>query len=210
MTGTYGGNLENRVQNYIKNWEMKVREDLECSTAMLFLTHDKYGRAQVKTKIETLHAVLNLLNGKNKPPLFSQLAEERDVLKLRLKETQATLQKTSASLFTHKNIIWEYKIQLLENYAKKNQDQVSVETAALVNLMYKLNDASKKIEELQGAAKVFEVQVKTITQELQKIQQEVQEHMDLFDITVKEVREETNKRMDRRRNMFSRLISKFT
>lgn len=114
MTTPNAKPLNDRVQDYVRHWEMEVKQKLRAAKVEIFTLSNPYDRAEVKTEIETHSAVLDLLQGKRKYeiPTITEQREEIADLKSRLRDAEERRDEAFASLSVHKKIIRDLKEQL--------------------------------------------------------------------------------------------------
>lgn len=153
--------LDCRVKSFIKNWEMEVSKGLQ-STKVKLLLCTPHERANLKTKIETLGAVLDLLQCKNTRDTWGyDQREEIAALKLKLNEAEAKQKKAAESLLAQKRINRDLRHQPAKGHCSRVQtaketsedkevqvnqvSRLSPESAINFDLRSKLEEASNQL-----------------------------------------------------------------
>lgn len=156
MARAITASLDCRVKSFIKNWEMEVSKGLQ-STKVKLLLCTPHERANLKTKIETLGAVLDLLQSKNTRDTWGyDQREEIAALKLKLNEAEAKQKKAAESLLAQKRINRDLKgycshVQTAKKTSEDKEVQVnqvsrlSPEYAINIDLRSKLEEASNQL-----------------------------------------------------------------
>lgn len=144
--------LDTRVRDYIKGWDMDVSQKLECAKLQMLMERKPLARARMKTNIETLSAVLDLLRGKRQedPPMVTRHKEEIARLKERLRDLQCVWRKDAEHLYMHKKMVRDFKFQLNELYEKQKETERTAErTKDLLRQLreFQVSSASKLSQE---------------------------------------------------------------
>lgn len=120
--------VDARVQSYVHEWEKQVTQQLQ-STKVKLMWCSSHERAELKTHLETLGGVLDLLQGKKaKETGNRELSEEISSLKSKLGKSEANVQLVLAAFHAQKKLNKDLKIQLRRqfkvslNAEKKNQE----------------------------------------------------------------------------------------
>lgn len=120
--------VDARVQSYVHEWEKQVTQHLQ-STKVKLMWCSSHERAELKTHLETLGGVLDLLQGKKaKETGNRELSEEISSLKSKLGKSEANVQLLLAAFHAQKKLNKDLKIQLRRqfkvslNAEKKNQE----------------------------------------------------------------------------------------
>lgn len=120
--------VDARVQSYVHEWEKQVTQQLQ-STKVKLMWCSSHERAELKTHLETLGGVLDLLQGKKaKETGNRELSEEISSLKSKLGKSEANVQLLLAAFHAQKKLNKDLKIQLRRqfkvslNAEKKNQE----------------------------------------------------------------------------------------
>lgn len=120
--------VDARVQSYVHEWEKQVTQHLQ-STKVRLMWCSSHERAELKTHLETLGGVLDLLQGKKaKETGNRELSEEISSLKSKLGKSEANVQLLLAAFHAQKKLNKDLKIQLRRqfkvslNAEKKNQE----------------------------------------------------------------------------------------
>lgn len=120
--------VDARVQSYVHEWERQVTQHLQ-STKVKLMWCSSHERAELKTHLETLGGVLDLLQGKKaKDTGNRELSEEISSLKSKLGKSEANIQLLLAAFHAQKKLNKDLKIQLRRqfkvslNAEKKNQE----------------------------------------------------------------------------------------
>nr|XP_046231689.1 autophagy-related protein 11-like [Scatophagus argus] len=188
--------LDSRVKSYIKNWEMDVSKELQL-TKMNLMCCSPGAKAQLKTKYETLGAVLDLLQGKKVKDTCGkrELREEIASLKLKLKEAKDKEKQALYSLRVQVKISADLKVELKRHYKNAKEadrtkqelrqqmkeaqedfaSRLSLVSAVNVDLRSKLEEAQKQLQHppswsTEAPLDLAEVQLqlKNSTKELEK------------------------------------------
>lgn len=155
------------VVSYVKNWEVDVIQKLQ-STKVKLISSTPRQRAQLKTTVETLSAVLDLLQGRriSQEKYTCDTVELRlEALKMKLMAAEGKEQAAADSLRAQKKINRDFKLQLERGNLKRlqtvqaaertSQDlhrqlkEVQVKSASRLSLETAINmDLSSKLEEI--------------------------------------------------------------
>ncbi len=170
--------LDCRVASYVKNWETDIRNKLK-STKVMLLSSTPRQRPKLKTKVETLCAVLDLLQGRRirqeaDTCSTTELWGEITALKLKLNASESKEKQTADSLRAQMKINRELKRQLeqvqvkqlqtaqaaertaqdlrcqLKEVQVKSASRLSLETAINMNLSSKLEEVHQQMQRHQS------------------------------------------------------------
>lgn len=120
--------LDARVQTFIHEWEELVTQQLQATKVKLLWSSGQE-RAQLKSHLETLAGVADLLQGRrSKETCDRELSEEISGLKAKLGKSEANVQLLLAAFQAQKKLNKDLKVQLRRqfkvslNAEKRNQE----------------------------------------------------------------------------------------
>lgn len=120
--------LDARVQTFVHDWEELATQQLQATKVKLLWCSGKE-RAELKNHLETLVAVVDLLQGRrSKETCDRELSEEISSLKAKLGKSEANVQLLLAAFQAQKKLNKDLKVQLRRQFKvsltaeKKNQD----------------------------------------------------------------------------------------
>ncbi|GLD46222.1 autophagy-related protein 11-like protein [Lates japonicus] len=115
---------DSRVKSYVENWEMEVSRKLILATTEFRALSDPSEKARLQTNIETLGAVLDLLQGKRITKITNAdvLRDEIAYYKQEWCITKAKYREVTQELCNYKKAIENLKVQL-------DQDRVKIQEA---------------------------------------------------------------------------------
>ena len=166
--------LNARVHFYIREWEQTVKQNLEASKTMLYMSSRPHERVILEIDIKTLTAVLDLLQGKTEeehPTITKQrevIATHRNMLRAIAKQ----LRQANGRLSVQQKITMDVTRQIhrarkrqyesLENTKKMCATKLIMVSILNMDLMCKLNNNRKQLqqqteEDFQEAGKCMDV-----------------------------------------------------
>ena len=179
-------NLNIRVQAYIQQWEQKVTQNLQASKTRLFMLRKPHKRACLKRDIETLTAVLDLLQGKTQQehPTFRKQREEIAVLRYWLCATQIQLYQANKRLGVQQKITRDVKIQINVELKRQYDSQEKNQ-----DLLLQLEDTKKICATKLSMASILNMDLrcklnntrKPLQQQTEEDFQEARDYMDVCD-----------------------------
>lgn len=120
--------LDSRVQTFVHDWEELATQQLQATKVKLLWCSGQE-RAQLKNHLETLVAVLDLLQGRrSKETCDRELSEEISGLKARLGRSEAEVRLLLAAFQAQKKLNKDLKVQLRRQFKvsltaeRKNQE----------------------------------------------------------------------------------------
>lgn len=164
--------LDSRVKSYVKNWETELSQKLEANKRKLVMCvpHERVG---IKSKIETMSAVLERLQGKREIEIYctgaAEMREEITSLKKKL-DASENMQKDSVSRLQVANkIIRDLKLQLEQTRIKHFRSAAEAEKS--------LADLRQQLKEVRcSSAAMLSVET-AINQDLKSKLEEAKKHL---------------------------------